>query len=102
MEDDDRSIADLIPDQSEDGQQATVERDQAAGRVRAAVQQAKSELKDPRLDVIIQQRVLNEEPKTLAELGKMVNLSREGVRLIENRLLDRVKQILQEEGNPDA
>jgi DNA-directed RNA polymerase sigma subunit (sigma70/sigma32) len=46
-----------------------------------------AEIGDPRLKTIIEKRLLAEEPETLAILGDRLNLSREGARLLENKVL---------------
>ncbi len=63
---------------------------QRASFVREAVTSVKKQMGDRRLDTIIKHRILADEPKTLAEIGTMVSLSREGVRLLENKFLARL------------
>ncbi len=46
--------------------------------------------------VIFEERMLSEEPKTLQELGKVFNVSRERVRQIEVRLKKKLRQYLEE------
>jgi RNA polymerase sigma-32 factor len=64
------------------------------GRVVAALRRAAERLDDPRTKLIIEERLLAEEPATLAELGQALNLSREGARLLETRLLKETKKEL--------
>lgn len=52
------------------------------------------ELGDDRLKTIIEWRLLTEEPETLSNVGKRLNLSREGARLLEAKLLKIAKQRL--------
>lgn len=64
------------------------------GRVVAALKRAAERLDDPRTKLIIDERLLAEEPATLAELGEALNLSREGARLLETRLLKETRKEL--------
>src|SRR3989442_1002619 len=67
-EDDDRSMGDVLPDHSEDPEDATLrfERDTAVWDVLEGICQ---EIGDPRLRTIIEKRLLADEPETLAVLG---------------------------------
>jgi len=53
-------------------------------------------LKDKDL-VIFRERLLNEEPLTLREIGERYGISRERVRQIEDRLKKRLKEYLSKE-----
>ena len=66
-------------------------------RVRQALAKAYKELDDERAGVLIQKRLLTEEPSTLAEIGRELDLSREGVRLLELRLMKRVRSVMAEQ-----
>jgi RNA polymerase sigma-32 factor len=46
--------------------------------------------------IILDQRILADEPKTLAELGTEFSVSRERVRQLEARLVDRLRAFMQE------
>ena len=46
--------------------------------------------------IILNQRILADEPKTLAELGKEFEVSRERVRQLEAKLVDRLRTYMQE------
>jgi RNA polymerase sigma factor (sigma-70 family) len=52
------------------------------------------ELQDERMSIIIQYRLLTEEPETLTHVGARMNLSREGARLLEAKLLKIARQRL--------
>jgi DNA-directed RNA polymerase sigma subunit (sigma70/sigma32) len=52
------------------------------------------ELGDSRLHFIIERRILADEPDTLAVLGEELNLSREGARLLETKVLKLARQRL--------
>ena len=69
----------------------TVEKTESRSRVRQALAKAFEELDDSRAAVVIQKRILTDDPSTLAEIGKELDLSREGARLLEMRLIKRVK-----------
>jgi len=63
-------------------------------RVRSALRRAIRDMGDPRAMVLLERRLLNESPETLAKVGRELSLSREGARLLENRLLGRVEEAL--------
>jgi RNA polymerase sigma factor (sigma-70 family) len=92
-EGDDRTVGDLVTDDHEDPEDATIrfERDRAVGKVLVEIA---AELGDPRLRTIIERRLLADEPETLATLGDRLNLSREGARLLENKVLKLARQRL--------
>jgi len=46
--------------------------------------------------ILIKERVLAEEPKTLSELGEQFGVSRERVRQLEARLVKRLREYLTE------
>lgn len=94
-EDDDRSMGDVLADRSEDPEDATLrfERDRAVAHVLDGICE---EIGDPRLKTIIEKRLLADEPETLAVLGDRLNLSREGARLLENKVLKLARQRLNE------
>ncbi|MEM7402503.1 MAG: sigma-70 family RNA polymerase sigma factor [Myxococcota bacterium] len=49
---------------------------------------------DPRIYTILRYRLLSKNPETLTEVGKRLKLSREGVRLLEHKLLRMTRQHL--------
>jgi RNA polymerase sigma-32 factor len=51
---------------------------------------------DPREKIILRQRILADEPKTLQEIGDDFGLTRERVRQIEKRLVDNLREYLKE------
>jgi RNA polymerase sigma factor (sigma-70 family) len=89
----DRTLGDLIKNTEEDPQQMTLksEIDRTVERV---LHEIAAELDDPRLVTIIERRLLADEPETLAMLGKRLSLSREGARLLENKVLKVAKERL--------
>lgn len=90
---DERSVGDLVTDSGESPQDATLrfERDRAVDQVLTDIA---AEIGDPRLKTIIDRRLLADEPETLAMLGDRLNLSREGARLLENKVLKIARQRL--------
>lgn len=91
---DDRSVGDIVKDDNELPEDATLrfERDRTVDRV---LKDIADELGDPRLKTIIEKRLLADEPETLAILGDRLNLSREGARLLENKVLKLARQRLE-------
>lgn len=65
------------------------ERKKAAAMVRSGA-------KSPREAFVVERRTLADDPATLAELGERLGLSRERVRQIEARVLDRVAEDLED------
>ena len=55
---------------------------------------------DERETVILEERILADEPKTLQEIGDQFGLTRERVRQIEKKLIERLRRYL-EENLPD-
>ena len=94
-DDENRSFGEVLADRSEDPEDATVrlERDRTVDRV---LRDIADELGDPRLRTIIEKRLLADEPETLATLGDRLNLSREGARLLETKVLRLARQRLDE------
>jgi RNA polymerase sigma factor (sigma-70 family) len=92
---DDRNMGDVLADQAEDPERATLrcERDSAVAHVLDGIC---AEIGDPRLKTIIDRRLLADEPETLAVLGDRLHLSREGARLLENKVLKLARQRLNE------
>lgn len=94
--DGERSLSDIVHDPDDVGPERRAMDDQEEGRVAREVWKVARELGDPRLEVIIRQRLLSRTPETLAEVGKRLHLSREGARLLEARVLGTVKLRLQD------
>ncbi len=92
-DDEERALSDVIPDQQAGPEDESIrnEREITVGRV---LKDIAAELKDPRLRIIIEHRLLADEPETLAVLGERLNLSREGARLLENKVLRLARQRL--------
>jgi RNA polymerase sigma factor (sigma-70 family) len=65
-----------------------------SGAVKAALLSISQELADKRLLLIIHQRLLSDNPQTLTVIGEKLNLSREGARLLERKVLRMARQRL--------
>lgn len=91
---DDRNVGDIVSDNAMDPEDVTLrfERDRTVGRV---LKDIAAEIGDPRLKTIIEKRLLADEPETLAILGDRLNLSREGARLLENKVLKLARERLE-------
>lgn len=80
-----RNLVDML----EGGFECPAERMEALherGRVHRALDDITRQSRDPRMPVIIRERLLADEPATLDEIGRLVGVSREGARLIEKRI----------------
>lgn len=94
--DGERSLSDLVSDPDDVSPERRAMDDQEEGRVAKEVWKICRELGDPRLEVIVRQRLLSRTPETLAEVGKRLRLSREGARLLEARVLGVARERLQD------
>ena len=63
-------------------------------RIRTVLNEIYSSTKDPRVKVIIVDRLLTDDPVTLDDLGYLCGVSREGARLIEKKVVALVKKRL--------
>lgn len=91
-----RNLSDLVSDPDDVGPERRAMDDQEEGRVAREVWDVCRELGDPRLEVIVKQRLLSRTPETLAQVGRRLRLSREGARLLEARVLGAARQRLQD------
>lgn len=87
---DDRTLLETLPSNVDDPEQSALRRERNS-LLHEALREAVKEIGDPRLDTLIKMRLLAEHPATLDQVGKSVNFSREGVRMLEARLLKCVK-----------
>jgi RNA polymerase sigma factor (sigma-70 family) len=92
-DDDDRSYADLV-DLEEDGPEDHAVQFERHRAVEQALKEIVEEIGDPRLSTIVEKRLLADEPETLAVLGDRLNLSREGARLLESKVLKLARERL--------
>ena len=86
------TLLELLPDQTADQERACAqaERDSI---VRHRVADAIGNL-DPREAFIVRERLLTEDPETLAEIGRSLGLSRERVRQLEERVKAKLRRAL--------
>ncbi len=82
------------------GVEDLVAKDEVLTRLRQILDEFGKDLKDKE-KVIFYERLLSEEPLTLAQIGKRFGISRERVRQIEERLLKKLRKYLKER-LPDA
>jgi len=94
-ESEDRALGDSVKTQWDNPEEVSL-RAEVRSKVGHVLLDVAAELQDPRLIPIIEERLLAEEPKTLAELGQQLSLSREGARLLENKLLRMAKERLKD------
>ncbi|MGH7802319.1 MAG: RNA polymerase sigma factor RpoH [Thermodesulfobacteriota bacterium] len=78
-------------------QEELVTRAQEEDEVKKGLETALKSLKE-RERFVIENRILNDTPLTLEELGKKLNLSRERVRQIESTALKKIKTVLEKKG----
>ncbi len=93
-EDSDVTPMNTIPSQ-EEGAEEILERGKTAQIVQENIQELRPKLIDKERD-IIEQRLLAETPVTLREIGEKYGITRERIRQIESRLLDKIKAHIQE------
>jgi RNA polymerase sigma factor (sigma-70 family) len=91
---DDRTLLETLASNVDDPEQSALRRERAS-LLKEALREAIEEIGDPRLHTLIKLRLLAEQPATLDQVGKTVNFSREGVRMLEARLLKSVRAKLQ-------
>jgi len=85
----------LVDDLS--NQEELVTKAQEEDEVKKELETALKSLKE-RERFVIENRILNDTPLTLEELGKKLNLSRERVRQIEDTALKKIKTVLEKKG----
>jgi RNA polymerase sigma-32 factor len=94
-EDGEATLLSFLPD-NKDNPEETVANAEYRQVLGEKIEQFASGLKDKDL-VIFRERLLNEEPLTLREIGERYGISRERVRQIEERLKKRLKDYLSKE-----
>jgi RNA polymerase primary sigma factor len=90
-----RSLGDTLPSEL-DNPELVFERSESRDQVRLALRDAYSDLDDRRARIVIEKRLLADDPSTLADIGKELDLSREGARLLELRLIKRMRAAMAE------
>ncbi|MEO5334240.1 MAG: RNA polymerase factor sigma-32 [Magnetococcus sp. YQC-5] len=95
--DEEGEIIDLIPDQRPNQESVTLASEHQQV-MRSLIEQGLNQL-NPREQMILAQRYLTERPKTLEALAKTLTISRERVRQIEKRALEKLKAFFQNNPN---
>jgi RNA polymerase sigma-32 factor len=93
--DEEATLLHFLPDQKESPEEQIAET-QYQQLLREKMEQFAGGLKDKEL-VIFRERLLNEEPLTLREIGEKYDISRERVRQIEERVKRKLKTFLSKE-----
>ena len=94
-DDEEATLLHFLPDQKESPEEQIAET-QYQHLLREKMEQFASALKDKEL-VIFRERLLNEDPLTLREIGEKYDISRERVRQIEERVKRKLKTFLSKE-----
>jgi RNA polymerase sigma-32 factor len=94
-EDDEATLLNFLPDQRSGPEDAFAET-QSRELLRDKMENFAKTLKDKEL-VIYRERLLNEDPVTLREIGEKYGISRERVRQIEERVKKKLKAYLTQE-----
>lgn len=94
--DKENTFLDFLSDESLD-QEEILAKNQLETAVKDNLASTLKSLKD-RERFIIENRVLNDNPLTLEEIGNKFNISRERVRQIENAALNKIKKVFKEKG----
>jgi RNA polymerase sigma-32 factor len=93
---DQRSASDVLPDADQPDVEAQVARRQLQERVEDALARFRRDLGEREL-TILDQRILNEDPLTLQQIGDRFGTTREAARQAEVRLMKRLKDYLGDE-----
>ena len=91
-DDEEATLLHFLPDQKESPEEQIAET-QYQQLLREKMEEFAGALKDKEL-VIFRERLLNEEPLTLREIGEKYDISRERVRQIEERVKRKLKTFL--------
>lgn len=89
--DSERTLGEIVSDPDDPTPERRAMSGQEETRVARVVKKVCEELGDPRLEVIVRQRLLSRAPETLAQVGRRLQLSREGARLLETRVLNAAR-----------
>lgn len=88
-----RSLSEVIPSDVEDPEAISLSKEKC-NFVKKVLYDIVKDTQDERLVTLIQRRLLAEEPESLAQVGERLNLSREGARQLESRMLNLARQRL--------
>lgn len=90
---DDVRLSIMAPEDQDNPEQQALESEKTS-RVRSVFEQIIQELKNPKLEIILERRILADEPESLEELGRRLDISRETCRLLERKMLKLAKEQL--------
>jgi len=94
LEDEDsRTLGEMLPSDIDDPERIAM-RQEKHNIVKSVLNEIVEELGDYRLRAIIEWRLLTDEPRTLAEIGIELNISREGARLLETKMIRLARERL--------
>lgn len=91
---DGRELSEMIPDEVQVGPETRAARNEMGEQVTAQLSAFAKTLRDDRETAIWYERLVCEEPVSLAELGERFEVSKERIRQIEARIRKRLKQHL--------
>ncbi len=83
----DRAYSDVVSDPDAATPEELVRDGEVERRAVTALWDACKQMRDPRVAVIVEKRILATAPETLSQVGRRLNLSREGARILENRVI---------------
>ncbi|MBL4818212.1 MAG: sigma-70 family RNA polymerase sigma factor [Deltaproteobacteria bacterium] len=87
------SLADILASDDENPEE-TLLRAEKMQAIKNILQNVIEELNNPRLQTILERRILAESPESLEEVGARLNISRENCRLLESKMLKLAKEQL--------
>ncbi len=92
MDDESRSnLGDLQKNDSEERPDDALERLEQLEILKQKIEEIRSEL-NPREIILLEERILNDQPLTLQEIGEKYGITREAVRQMEARLIKKIQQ----------
>ncbi len=86
-----RSLSDVVTDDEAIGPESTVANQDLGGKVREQLEEFAHELRDEREVAIWYERLVAEDPISLAALGERFGVSKERIRQVEGRIKKRLK-----------
>lgn len=96
------SLGDLQKNESEEAPDQTLERLEQLEILKEKIEEIRPEL-NPREIILLEERILNDQPLTLQEIGEKYGITREAVRQMEARLIKKIQQkMLPEQDDVDS
>lgn len=90
---DKRCLQELLPDNGQTPEDNTLQQERLQA-IRETLCDVLRQMNDPRLYIILRYRLLNRDPETLTAVGKRLQMSREGARLLEHKILRMARRRL--------